>query len=119
MQDQAIFIALETIGALCPWEQVEIWTRRKPNGEISFTLYLQGNSDFGLSGDCNCGSTLADCIAYAQQVSEKRKPETFRQKKLEELRRQIQTLENLRIESPPYRPGTRLALGALETPIEV
>lgn len=117
--DQQILTALERLGAQFPWDEVTIWIRRAPAGQISFTAHLPSDYERATPSAFGQGATLADACRDVVKDAGIRDPEGMRQKKLEELREQIRKLEGVTIGLPPYVPGTLLAPGALALDIEV
>ena len=116
--DSAILAALERLGALFPWENVELWVTRAPQGTLSFTAHLAGDGK-GMSFCFGHGLTVAETVADLIRAAGIRDPEALRERKLAELREEIRKLEALDLRYPPYRPGTRLAPGALAAEVDV
>jgi len=48
LNDQMITEAIETLGAAFPWDSVEMWVERKPEGETSFYRHAQFKRDLRL-----------------------------------------------------------------------
>ena len=119
MNDNAIFSVLERLGAQMPWDTVEITVRRSPDGTISFQGWVPSDSDRGVESILAWGDTLADLCRSMEKQSGDRDPEAHRQRALEQLRSKIARLESADFTCPPYRPGTRLAAGALAPEVEV
>ncbi len=118
-RDSAILGALERLAAQFRWDTVAIWVERKPDGEISFTAYIP--SDYARHADSafGHGPTLAEACRELEQKAGSRDPNAAREQKIAELEEQIRKLKALDLSLPPYRPGTRLAAGALTPEIEI
>lgn len=119
INDQQIFSALERFGAQFPWQQVEVWVKRQPDGTIRFTAYLNAESRLGLDSNSSCSEVLEDAIAAVVRESGGKSPEANRDRAVEQLEQQLKTLKAVTFDDPPYRPGTRLAAGALQPSVDV
>lgn len=108
--DCEILGALEAFGAAFPWDKVDLWLIREPEGTIRYSAILNENSKFGFNFASASGQTARDAVTQiiAQQEG-RRDPEAARLKKLAELREQIQRLEAVVLGMPPYRPNSELA----------
>lgn len=111
MQNLEILEALEDLASTFPWDRVALWVERAPQGDYRFTAVLERNEDLGLEWDCSGGNrTPAEGVAAIKaRWLHKRDPELCRQKKIEELRQKIATLQAVVIGLPPYRPNRELA----------
>lgn len=121
VSEQGIIEGLETVAAAFPWESVEIWIRREPNGDCSFVVYLNGNKEIGLDATSFSRRTVAEAVEEALRDKDKRDPEIARLQKIRALKEQAQRLESVVLGLPPYRPGCWLTEGTVQDapPIEV
>lgn len=107
--NQRILETLESLGAALPWETVDLWIGREPEGHLSFTTHV-GETDFGAPYAFGHGETpeqaAQDLLA---KVGDSRDPEKARAKKVRELQEQIEKLQSVVLGMPPYRPNRELA----------
>lgn len=110
MKNVEILEALEVLAAAMPWDTVNIWIERRPEGKISYAAIVQDNPKFGLQFDSAHGDTpIAAVERLIKDNDGKRNPEVAREKKLVELKRQIEQLQEVVIGMPPYVPNRELA----------
>lgn len=106
--NQRIMQTLESLGAALPWDTVDLWIGREPEGRVSFTAHV-GENNFGCSWAFGHGDTpeqaAQDLLA---QVKDSRDPEKARAKKVKELQEQIDKLQSVVLGMPPYRPNREL-----------
>lgn len=108
MKDQSILEALETLAAAMPWDTVDIWLRREPEGKMAFTAYVQDNSKFGFPSYFGHGETPMEAVRNLIKENPPRDPEICRKRKVQELQDQINRLAQVVVGLPPYRPGTQI-----------
>jgi len=106
MKDQEIFEALEQLGAAFPWESVDVWVRREPAGIINYTVYLNGAAEIGLESDFGHGKTVAEAVADAMKLKDRRDPAQTIKDKINRLKRDILKLEQVAqtLALPPFCP---------------
>lgn len=101
---------LERFAAACPWNRVDIWVCRAPEGAYSFLAYVNSNEKYGLRSGSAFGPTpqaAVDAVLKTYQSD----PNFARLKEIERLKEQIARLEQVVICLPPYRPGRELGSG--------
>lgn len=110
MSNQEVFEALETLAASLPWDSVDIWVQRKPEGEIRFVAIANENRDIGLSFASAGGKTPMEAVTkLCENQIGRRDPELSRKRRLQELAAEVARLQALTIGLPPYRPNRELA----------
>lgn len=100
-----LFAQLERLAAHCPWEKVDIWTCREPEGSISFTAYAAGLREFEI--ECAWGHGPSPEKAVDKLVSESpggRNPEAACKQKIAKLEMEIMKLKSATFTLAPYRP---------------
>ena len=102
---------LERLGAACPWDGVDIWTKREPEGVYDFTAYVRQNDKFGFPSIFGTGATPKEAVDDAILQTGNRDPEISRRRILAELRAKIEKLQAVVVGLPPYRPGRELSNG--------
>lgn len=100
---------LERLAAACPWDNVDIWICRKPEGAYRFVAYIRDNGKLGLPGAFGHGASPKEAVDDALKETANRDPEIMREKKIAELCDQIERLQEVVIGLPPYRPNRELA----------
>lgn len=109
-QDREVFEALETLAASLPWDSVDIWVRRRPEGEIHYTAIANENRDLGFPFASNSAATAMEAVTgLCQEQAKRRDPELSRKRRLQELAAEVARLQALVIGIPPYRPNRELA----------
>lgn len=109
MNDKQILEALETLAAAFPWDGVGLSIDRKPAGEVDFWAKIDADYKRGAEMEMATGATPMEAVnILIHRHAGKRDPEIMREKKLRELREQIEKLEAVIIGPPPYRPGTQI-----------
>lgn len=110
LTDIAILAALETLAAAMPWDSVEIWIKRNPEGTYYYTTCVDANDQFGWQTVFGHGHTIDELVKDTiASAGNRRDPEEQRRKKIEELHEQIRKLEAVVVGSPPYVPNRELA----------
>lgn len=110
MKNQDVFEALETLAASLPWDSVDLWIQRKPEGEIRFVAIANDNKELGFRFASAHGATPMEAVtALCESESGKRDPELSRKRRLQELAAEVARLQALVIGMPPYRPNRELA----------
>lgn len=102
---------LERLAEACPWDQVDLWAQREPEGKYSFVAYIGSNEKFGFECTSGRGPTPEEAVDAALKNTGARDPEIMRCKKIQQLREQIEKLQAVVIGLPPYRPGRELSNG--------
>lgn len=101
---------LERLAAACPWDVVRITLERKPCGEMQVTAAVNRNDDLGLEFDCAWGEDAETAVNKLITITEgKRDPTKTRERKILELKAQIEKLQAVVIGMPPYVPNRELA----------
>jgi hypothetical protein len=112
-----IISEIERLAEALPWDQVDIWTRRTPEGEYRFVAYVHDNAKFGFSSESSSELSPKDAVDSVLKDCANRDPEIARKKKIAELKAQIEKLQAVLIGMPPWKPGRTLSNG--EAAIEV
>lgn len=102
---------IERLGAACPWQGVDVWVKRSPEGAYSFTSYASEESKYGIPALWGHGDTPEEAVSDLIKQAATNTPELARSKKISELREQIEKLQSVVIGLPPYRPGSELTNG--------
>lgn len=103
-----VIAQLERLAEGCPWDGVDLWICREPEGNYGFTAYIRDNPKFGFHSIFGHGITPQGAVDDALRQAKGRDPEIARVKKIEELKRQIEQLQAVVIGMPPYRPNREL-----------
>jgi hypothetical protein len=111
LTDQSLIAELERLAEACPWDSVDLWITREPEGRYGFTAYIRDNPKLGMPSMFGYGHTPAEAVDGALRSCKTRDPEIARRKKIEELRLHIEQLQAVVIGLPPYRPGRQLGNG--------
>lgn len=113
-----IIEAIETLGASFPWDIVDLWIVRRPEGQIEFSAILNANDKFGWRFASESADAPMEAVKrICESEQGKRNPETDRAKRIAELKEQIRKLEAVVLGMPPYRPNTELcAVNPIEVP---
>lgn len=113
MQNIDILGQLERLAASFPWDSVDLWVSRRPEGTLDWTAYVRENSKFGFKAVFGSGNTaekaVDDAIKTADAHPNKRAPEACRAAKIHELQEQIAKLMRVEIGLPPYIPNRELS----------
>ena len=108
---EEILIALEQLGQAFPWEKVQIWTQRTPEGKISFVSYIDGTVD-GVSNAFGSviahADDLGELVRNTVQHAGEHDPEQRRQKVIREMEEKIARLKATEFSLPPYVPNREL-----------
>jgi hypothetical protein len=110
---------LERLAAACPWDDVDIWTQRTPEGAYNFTAYVRDNPKYGLKSIFGSGKTPEEAVTNALKEASNRDPEMARQQAIRDLQDKIDKLQAVVIGLPPYKPGRTLGNGTIEAPVTV
>lgn len=108
MKDQTIFEALEKLGAAFPWEEVQIWIKRSPEGVICFTSHVDGNEKLGFRFEFE--SSIVSVTEAVDQMIERhakdhQDAERARKAKIMELELELAKLKQTGpLTLPPFRP---------------
>lgn len=108
LTESNIIAELERLAAGCPWDSVDLWICREPQGQFHFTAYVKDNPKFGFRSIFASGETPMAAVDDALRQARGRDPEIARVKKIEELKQHIEQLQALVIGMPPYRPNREL-----------
>ena len=109
--DLEIYQQCERLASLYQWEDIAIWTKRAPEGVYEFIAILEGNRDLGTDWICEAGPTPEEAVNRIIQRAGDRDPETFRQKKIQELEMQLARLKSAQAGLPPYRAPNQVGYG--------
>lgn len=110
MNNNNIMEQLERLAAAFPWDKVDIWVCREPQGAIEFKGIVHDNRMFGFDFVSATGSTPEESVDKVIAHNENRRnPESARESKIEELQEQIKRLLSVEIGLPPYVPNRELA----------
>lgn len=113
LTDSDIVGALEALGAQFPWDTVDLWISRTPEGTVAFTAHLPSNNDFGTGYVFGHGDSPMAAVEDCRRQAGIREPEAARQAKIRELKEQIEKLQSVVMPNlPPYKPGTWLTNGS-------
>lgn len=112
-----LFAELERLAAHCPWERVDIWATRDPNGKISFTAYAAGQTEVDISGAWGHGHTPEDAVSDLIKQHPNRDPEAACKAKIAQLQMQIEKLKQRTFDLPPYRPTPQIGAGRDPEPV--
>ena len=102
---------VERLADACPWDKVELWVCRQPEGDYGFTAHVDKNEKFGFDYIFCSERTAVEAVDRAIEEAEGRNPSEARNKKIAQLREQIEKLQSVVIGMPPYRPGSELTNG--------
>lgn len=103
---------IERLAAACPWDHVEIWIKREPEGTFSFTGYVPENEKYGFPSVWGSNhETPQEAVDQIIKQTGSREPEIQRKRKIAELQEKIAKLEAVVIGLPPYRPNRELTNG--------
>lgn len=109
---------LERLAEACPWQHVDLWITRRPQGTYSFTAYAREEPKYGLpSGWGHGGSTPKEAVDKLLKEHNLRDPVESRKLAVAKLQKQIEELQAVVIGLPPYIPNRELGNG--EATIEV
>ena len=108
---------LERMAEALPWDAVDLWIKRKPDGKVEFTAYVRENEKFGFPSQWGAGETPSAAVDQIIERCVCRDPEIARANKVAELKAQIEKLQAVVIGMPPWKPGRTLSNG--EAAIEV
>ena len=106
-----ILVQVERLAAACPWDKVDLWVCRAPEGNYDFTSYVPENSRYGFPSIFGRGATPEEAVNDAVKQAALRDPDSSRRRKIEELKEQIEKLQAVVIGVPPYRPNRELTNG--------
>lgn len=110
MKDNEIMEALETLAATFPWDDVDIWIHRYPQGDMTFSAILNDNNKLGFRFASSRGTTPMEAVKrIAESEVGKRDPEISRKRRIQELTAEVARLQEMVIGLPPYRPNRELA----------
>lgn len=108
MKDQEIFEQLERLGAAFPWEKVQLWIKRAPEGKIIFTSYIGGNEKLGFRYEIESSDvSVTEAIDHMleRHAKEHQDAERARKKKIMELEIELAKLKQSGpLILPPFRP---------------
>jgi hypothetical protein len=116
-----IIAQVERLAEACPWDDVDLWTRRTPEGKYDFTAYVRDNPTYGLKSVFGNGKSPNEAVTDAIKQTANRDPEISRRLAIAELQSKIEKLQAVVIGLPPYRPGRILGNGqaSIEVPSTV
>ena len=102
---------LERLAESCPWDTVNVWVTRTPEGRYSFTGYVHENEKFGFKSIFSSGATPEEAVDDAIRHTGSRDPKIARDKMVAEMREKIEKLQAVVIGLPPYIPNRELSNG--------
>ena len=121
MKDREILTALETLSAHCPWERVDLWITREPNGVLRFTAYAAGVDEMKMAAAFGNGDSPEKAVEQLKRIQPDRNLEKYRHQEITRLQMQIAKLQQVSFVLPPWRPRQSLTIGEnpkAETPGE-
>lgn len=101
-------VALERMAQAFPWETVQIWVKREPAGELTFTTYLEPCRAKGFECVFGHGETPNQAVDDLIKQAGDRDPEKLRLKVIRELEEQLAQIKAAQFGLPPYRPNRQL-----------
>jgi len=119
LTEQNIIGELERLAEACPWDSVDLWITREPEGKFGFTAYVKDNPKFGFHSVWGHGSSPQEAVDDALKQARHRDPEIARKRKIAELQDHIEKLQAVVIGLPPYRPNRELCEVNVPETIEV
>lgn len=102
---------LERLAQACPWDTVDLWISREPEGKTNFTAHVKENATFGFPYIFGHDQTPEEAVTRAVKQTGNRDPEISRKQAIAELQSKIEKLQAVVIGLPPYRPGRILSNG--------
>lgn len=110
LNDQTIFQQIERVAQLCPWDRVDVWVTRIPEGTFRFTVYINSTiPEFKVGSIFGHGDTPEAAADDAlKQAGEDRDPNRIRLLEIQKLRLQIAKLETMNFGLPPYQPPRQI-----------
>jgi hypothetical protein len=111
IQNIDIIEQVERLAEACPWDSVDLWITRRPEGVFRFTAYATANDKFGFPAVWGHGDAPAEAVDELIKQIGSRDPELARKKKIAELKEKIEQLEMVVIGLPPYKRGRELGNG--------
>lgn len=109
INDLNIIEQLERLAQACPWQRVDIWTTREPEGKYRFTAYAQEETKYGLPTQWGRGNSPEEAVSQLIKDAVIVDPETARKLAVQKLQSQIEALQAVVIGLPPYRPNRELS----------
>ena len=110
---------LERLAEACPWDRVDLWIIREPEGEYSFTTYVAENRMFGFQSVYGHGKSPQQAVDDVLRQCDMRDPEYARRKKIAELKEQIEKLQAVVIGLPPWKPNRELSITVSDPVVNV
>lgn len=111
MQELNLLVQLELLAQAFPWNQVEITIKRKPEGTLRFSAWINANADFGQDSSTyvyGTGDTAEEAVKGAIAQADKLDPALLRNKMMTELKAKLEKLQAMVIGLPPYVPNREL-----------
>ena len=102
---------LERLAEACPWDNVDIWVCREPEGRVSFMAKVDQNDKMGMPYIFESAEDPEKAVSAAIERAKDRDPEKARTAKIAELKANIEKLQSVVIGLPPYRPNRELSNG--------
>jgi hypothetical protein len=102
---------LERLAEACPWDTVNIWVTRTPEGKYSFTGYVHENEKFGFKNIFSSGATPEEAVDEAIKRTGDRAPDVAIAKAVSEMQEKIAKLQAVVVGLPPYRANRELSNG--------
>lgn len=95
---------------MCPWDRVDIWVTRTPEGEYRFTAYVADNQKFGFPSLFANGATPEEAVNEIAVKSASRDPHLAIEAAIREMEEKITKLKETVIGLPPYKPNRELVI---------
>lgn len=119
MKDREIFEALEVLSQHCPWEGVDIWITREPNGKMAYTAYARGIDKLKLENAFgNSDKTPMEAVRDLIKRHPDRNPSRKRDERVIELQAEIHRLKTMDFSLIPWRARPLLSVGGNPEPEE-
>lgn len=110
LPDQIVYQQIEILASDYPWDQIDLWLRRAPEGIYTFTFYTPDHKS-GMPFVFGHGSTIEEAAADFRKQAGDRDPEKGRLRKIQELEREIAKLKIKSFLLPPYRAPGQIGYG--------
>lgn len=111
MNDQEIYQQLERLAEAFPWDRVDIWIERAPEGVYRFTAYIADNQKTGAKSIFTNGASAAEAVDDAIKQAPSHDPEQSRLARIKELEHELARLQVRQFGLPPYRAPNQLGFG--------
>jgi hypothetical protein len=108
VDSQNIIAELERLAEAFPWDVVNLWIGREPEGKVRFTAYIEDNTKFGFGAQFGHGESPALAVDDVMKQASSRDPSIAKAKRIAQLQGEIERLQAVIIGMPPYRPNREL-----------